>query len=85
MRKIPLRGALFFVCAGQLMLTAPAHASGISLLSGQMLMLLQSATPNQCISYSYDHNGNITVRSNLAYGATATWGTSIFGCFSWSS
>lgn len=79
-------GLFLFICAAQAVLATPAQASSLSLVSSQMLMFLQIASaPNQCISYSYDRNGNITARNNKAYGAQGTWGSSVYGCFSWTS
>jgi hypothetical protein len=40
---------------------------------------------NQCWVYSYDRNGNRIARTNLAYGATGTWGSMTYGCANWSS
>ena len=40
---------------------------------------------NQCLSYTYDKNGNRTSQNNRAFGTTATWGASTYGCFNWTS
>jgi len=38
-----------------------------------------------CVAYAYDANGNRTAQTNTMGGApvTATWGTGVWGCFSW--
>jgi YD repeat-containing protein len=56
--------------------TSGAHFTG--LLGG-------IGTQNQCLSYTYDKNGNRTSQNNQVFGATATWGSSTYGCFSWIS
>jgi hypothetical protein len=64
-----------------------AAASGLMLvgsITGVGLLALQlTASPNQCLSYTYDLNGNVITRTNAIYGATARWGSSPFGCFDW--
>jgi len=40
---------------------------------------------NQCFVYTYDHNGNRLTRSNLNPGATATWGSAVYGCYNWTT
>lgn len=75
---------LSILCLSQLALAVPAQASGLLLVNSGMLALFQSAS-SQCFIYSYDHNGNRLARSNLTYGSTGTWGSSTYGCFSWSS
>lgn len=57
--------------------------SGLSVI--QLLALVQGASPNQCVTYAFDLNGNITTRTDAIYGATATWGSSAYGCFNWTS
>lgn len=82
-----LTRALYFsgiACAAHLAMAAPARAIGLTLVGGQMLALLQSASsPNLCISYTYDRNGNVLVKTNSTFGAHASWGSSIYGCFVW--
>ena len=65
---------------------APFRGQAFGLVNSQVLVALQAVTgQNQCVSYTYDLNGNITAKSNLSFGATATWGSSTFGCFSWTA
>lgn len=73
-----------FLALFQMVLVTPVQATPLVLLSSQMLLLSQVVSPpNQCISYSYDRNGNIIVRTDQAYGSSGTWGSSVYGCFSW--
>ena len=77
---------LTFLCGTQLAFSTPAKASGVILASTDMLALFQTVSAaNLCIAYSYDLNGNLLVKTSSTYGASATWGSSSFGCFSWSS
>lgn len=79
-------GLFVFLCAVQVGLASPAEASRLPLVNSQMLLFLQTVSgPNLCISYSYDRNGNVLVKSNSSYGAQATWGSSVYGCFKWTS
>ena len=62
------------------------RSPAVGLVNSQVLVALQAVTgQNQCVSYAYDLNGNITAKNNLSFGATATWGSSTFGCFSWTA
>ncbi len=81
------RARLFaFLCVFQLIPTTPGKAAGLVLMNSEMLALIQIiGSQNLCITYSYDHNGNIVTRNNLAYGAQGTWGSSVYGCFNWTS
>ena len=81
-----IRPAKSLVCllGAQLALTSPVQASAGMLVNSNLLVALQSMG-NICVGYSYDQNGNITARSNLTYGAQGTWGTAVFGCFTWAS
>jgi len=38
-----------------------------------------------CIAYAYDANGNRTTQTNTIASApeSATWGSGVWGCFSW--
>jgi YD repeat-containing protein len=38
-----------------------------------------------CIAYAYDANGNRTAQTNTISGApeSPTWGSGVWGCFSW--
>ena len=38
-----------------------------------------------CIAYAYDANGNRTAQTNTISSApeTPTWGSGVWGCFSW--
>jgi YD repeat-containing protein len=38
-----------------------------------------------CVAYSYDQNGNRVSQINSTTSSSATWGTSAWGCFLWSS
>jgi hypothetical protein len=74
------------ICGVQLVFAGSAQAATAAFLNSNVLMLFQAAgAPNQCISFAYDKNGNITVRTNQAFGSQATWGSVKFGCFSWTS
>jgi hypothetical protein len=56
-----------------------------SVVNIRVIAALQAiAAQNQCMLYSYDHNGNITARTDQGFG-TATWGSSMFGCFKWTA
>lgn len=77
---------LGFLCLFQLLASAPAQASSFAAINSNILALFQaSGAPNQCVSYTYDKNGNITVRINQTYTSQPSWGVALFGCFSWSS
>lgn len=63
----------------------PARAQPFSFVHGDLLAALQAVSAqNQCMLYAYDHNGNITARTDQTFGA-ATWGSSVFGCFKWTA
>jgi len=54
-------------------------------VNSEVLAILQAVSAqNQCIIYAYDHNGNITTRTDQTFGA-ATWGSSVFGCVKWTA
>lgn len=54
-------------------------------VNSEVLAILQAVSAqNQCMIYAYDHNGNITARTDQTFGA-ATWGSSVFGCFTWTA
>lgn len=79
---------LFFVMCGlQISFAAPAHASPLLVLNSSIsasLMMLMN--PNLCITYSYDLNGNRTVRTDTTYGSPGTtWGSAVYACFDWTS
>ena len=77
---------LAILCGTQLVFSTPANASGVILVSTDMLALFQTVSAaNQCISYQYDRNGNLIAKISSTFGAAPTWGSSSFGCFSWSS
>jgi len=62
---------------------APAHLPAY--VNGEVIAALQGiAAQNQCLLYTYDHNGNITARVDQGFG-TAAWGSSVFGCFKWTA
>jgi len=79
------RAGLFVsLIALQALFALPAQASSLAVMNSNILALFQAVgAPNQCVSYTYDKNGNILVRANQTYGSQATWGSSTFGCFSW--
>lgn len=79
-------GLLASLGALQMLFASPAQASSLAFANSHILMMFQAAgAPNQCVSYTYDKNGNITVRTNQTYGSGTTWGSSLFGCFSWTA
>jgi hypothetical protein len=41
------------------------------------------ATQNQCLTYSYDKNGNRQTESALIFGTAPVWGAAPYGCFTW--
>ena len=54
-------------------------------VNSEVLAILQAVSAqNQCMVYAYDHNGNITARTDQTFGA-ATWGSSVFGCVKWTA
>lgn len=56
-----------------------------SFVNSEVLAALQAVSAqNQCMSYAYDHNGNITSKTDQTFGQ-ATWGSSAFGCFTWTA
>jgi len=74
------------LCAFQMIVASPAQASSLAFVNSNVLALFQAVgAPNQCVSYAYDKNGNITVRTNQTFGTQAVWGSVQFGCFSWTS
>lgn len=76
--------------AWPMVMGTPAKAGGINISLGQlagsnaMLGVIQMmlASQNQCITYTYDANGN---RLGVGRGTlgTATWGSSAYPCFFW--
>jgi hypothetical protein len=74
-------GALQFASA------APAQALGLGMVSGQVAGIIQMLiSPNLCITYTYDLNGNRTAQSNVTYGSPgAVWGSAVYACFDWTS
>jgi hypothetical protein len=81
-----LNGARRFallVIASQLIAAAPAQAAGYALMGTDFLGLLQAVSQNQCTSYQYDKNGNRLTVNSSGFGSTGTWGSSVYGCFSW--
>jgi len=88
MRLLSRRRATLLAFAGafQLVAAVPAHASGAFFVNTEMLAMLQvMGSQNICFTYSYDHNGNRLSRNNQTFAATGTWGSSVFGCFIWTS
>jgi hypothetical protein len=64
--------------------SAAARVAAARVVRTDMLALFQAiSAPNQCISYQYDKNGNVTVKISGTFGATTTWGSASFGCFTW--
>ena len=68
-------------------LPAPAHATPVVLINSQLIAAIQAvSTPNACIRYTYDLNGNRETQVNSTFGAPGvTWGSAVYGCFSWTS
>jgi hypothetical protein len=65
---------------------APAQASSAVPMNSNLIALYQIVSgQNQCFVYTYDHNGNRLTRGNLNPGATATWGSSVYGCYNWTT
>lgn len=57
-----------------------------SFVNSEVLAALQAVSAqNQCMSYAYDHNGNILTKTDQAFSASPTWGSSAFGCFTWTA
>jgi hypothetical protein len=64
----------------------PALHSNAMLFDASMSAFLQSSeVQNVCTVYTYDHNGNLLATNNQTFGASATWGSSSYGCFTWTS
>lgn len=83
--SVKMYARILSVCfLSQLVLASPAQASSLLLLNSHMLSLFQSAS-NQCFIYSYDPNGNRLALSNVTYSSTGAWGSSVYGCFSWTT
>ena len=62
----------------------PAWVSRVVAWNSNLLAMYQVVSgQNQCFVYTYDHNGNRLTRSNLNPGATATWGSAVYGCYNW--
>jgi hypothetical protein len=88
MRLLLRRRATLLALAGafQLVAAVPAHATGVFVVNAEMLAMLQVVgSQNVCLTYSYDHNGNRLSRNSQTFAATGTWGSSVFGCFIWTS
>lgn len=61
----------------------PASAGGLGLVNSSLIAMFQSVSgQNVCLVYSYDQNGNRVHSGTLSFGP-ATWGSSTYGCFSW--
>ena len=84
MRLISRRKAVVYtcVCALQLMVAAPAHAAGLILLNSELLALFQTLS-HQCLTFTYDLNGNRLTSGSQTYSTAPIWGSSVYGCFSW--
>jgi len=55
------------------------------LLGSELLAALAAtAGENECFAYSYDRNGNRTALNAVTYSGAGTWGSSAYGCFTWS-
>lgn len=75
-------------CLLSAIVAEPAHAAGSGMLVGaEMAALIQILvqSPNLCIAYTYDANGNRTGQVNSVYGSGATWGSVAYGCFTWTA
>lgn len=56
----------------------------ITSASSELIMLISSSA--MCLVYTYDANGNRISLSTFPLDASgATWGSSTFGCFNWTS
>lgn len=75
-------GALAFLLHASF--AAPAQASGIWFMSSELLAMFQLSGQYHCLTYTYDVNGNRLASGSQTYSTAPTWGTSIYGCFSWS-
>jgi hypothetical protein len=82
----PFRLAALLLAASFLWPATSANAATYVLANSAMLAAFQAiSSQNQCTIFTYDHNGNITAKTNQPYGTTATWGSSAYGCFNWAS
>jgi len=83
-----LRRKMYFSAALVSVILTPGQviASPIAALSSGMLILLQASGPqNRCFTYTYDVNGNLTLRSDLNFSSPALWGSSVYGCAAWTA
>lgn len=79
-------GFVIPVFVTSLLFATPANAiTPIPLAAGMMMFVQATTYVNQCVTYTYDKNGNLKVRSNNQYGTQTVWGASTFGCFSWTA
>ena len=65
---------------------AAVRVSKVVVVNSNLLVMYQIVSgQNQCFVYTYDQNGNRLTRSNLNPGATATWGSAVYGCYNWTT
>lgn len=43
------------------------------------------ATPNMCLGFTYDQNGNRLTQTTAGFNASSVWGSSTYPCFVWSA
>ena len=64
----------------------PAQANALLQINPQLasaLLILLDSSSN-CITYTYDENGNrLAIASSTVGSGSTLWGTAQFGCFSW--
>jgi len=77
--------AILLACAAILAPIQSAQAANSVLMNSQMLALFQAiSAPNVCVTYSYDLNGNRKTQNTMLWGSPGTtWGSAVYGCFSW--
>lgn len=68
------------VAASNIASSVPAAEATSAVVAGAVQAI---AAQNQCLTYSYDKNGNRQVETSMTFGSTATWGSSVYGCFRW--
>ena len=65
---------------------AQAQAAPAVMINSQLLAMIMVSTPNECVRYTYDLNGNRKTQNSVLWGAPGTtWGSAVYGCFSWTS
>lgn len=61
------------------------QAATTVLVNSQLLAMFQAVSvPNVCVRYTYDLNGNRKTQDSVLWGTPGTtWGSAVYGCFSW--